>query len=557
MFSDTLHRHELSHHAPGNEGGNDQTHRITVRTFRACFSCAIARVRCSGGDPCGRCDTRSLRCQYPTERRSKARINNGVSRRLSGIDELLQLEPQASRKPSEIPINGFGDPHASPKKSFDTFSSITKTHFGDTSTNESGSGTGATSTQLYHASLKAASAPDHLQFGVRQNGDCRDPHRDVSNSGPLVFSGPSLGICAEMKSLQSDMASSGVDIDMNTTGNANMALEFDTSLLDQSMLSTINWLPNELLDGARSEGPLSENVSSQPSHHALPDAYVARGVSKPPVIKSDHFICKNISQTPPGYHSIGSHSTSLRRPSHSESVDSSKRLADYHVDDGCARLPKYRKQHTLWPTSSVDTIALAEGSSGDDDGAQNLGFPPLHDMQVDNISEEVMRKMQPLQQHAYDEIHENFLMLCHNKNPFFETFESESFPSAETCTQYLACFFDSFQTVYPIFHLPTFDPNQCHWLVTIAVAAIGCHSSGIREVNRCTAAFHEMIRRAIFAEVKFFLLFFPPLSGCSLDLFSRRKSMGQTNSLLTTFKRCYSTVSGFFIVEVNGLDYLH
>ncbi|KAF4765051.1 hypothetical protein HAV15_003149 [Penicillium sp. str.  len=78
--TDTLHRHELSHHAPGT-GGKDRTHRITVKTFRACFSCATARVRCSGGTPCGRCDTRSLECQYPTQRRSKAKTEEIQSRK--------------------------------------------------------------------------------------------------------------------------------------------------------------------------------------------------------------------------------------------------------------------------------------------------------------------------------------------------------------------------------------------------------------------------------------------------------------------------------------------
>jgi hypothetical protein len=50
-------------------------------------------------------------------------------------------------------------------------------------------------------------------------------------------------------------------------------------------------------------------------------------------------------------------------------------------------------------------------------------------------------------------------------------------------------------------HLPTFDPNQCHWLLTLAIVAAGCHCSGIPETDQCTAAFHEMIRRAFLAEV--------------------------------------------------------
>lgn len=81
-FSDTRHRHEMSHHSLRFDGGRDRAHRITVKTFRACFKCARARVRCSGGAPCIRCDNRSLECQYPTERRSKSKATEPASQKL-------------------------------------------------------------------------------------------------------------------------------------------------------------------------------------------------------------------------------------------------------------------------------------------------------------------------------------------------------------------------------------------------------------------------------------------------------------------------------------------
>lgn len=68
----------MSHHTSAGEWDKDRPHRITVRTFRVCFSCATARVRCGGGVPCGRCETRSLECQYSTKRRSKTKIRNGT-----------------------------------------------------------------------------------------------------------------------------------------------------------------------------------------------------------------------------------------------------------------------------------------------------------------------------------------------------------------------------------------------------------------------------------------------------------------------------------------------
>lgn len=62
-----------------------------MKTFRACFGCATARVRCSGGSPCERCTTRSLKCTYPTKRRSKNKSREKISRQ-SSIAELSERE---------------------------------------------------------------------------------------------------------------------------------------------------------------------------------------------------------------------------------------------------------------------------------------------------------------------------------------------------------------------------------------------------------------------------------------------------------------------------------
>ncbi|OAL30104.1 hypothetical protein AYO20_08907 [Fonsecaea nubica] len=64
--SDTLLRHEKSHHSTEDRG---PIHRVTTGTFRACHACAAARSRCSGGSPCGRCNLRQLECVYPNKRR--------------------------------------------------------------------------------------------------------------------------------------------------------------------------------------------------------------------------------------------------------------------------------------------------------------------------------------------------------------------------------------------------------------------------------------------------------------------------------------------------------
>lgn len=418
------------------------------------------------------------------------------------------METPASQQLSQVSVHALNPSHEFPKKPLDDFS-ITEAHFERASINERVSGVENTNAPMHLPPFAVMYATARLPLSIYQNKDFRNSYGEASNHRPTVLSEPSTDLDTELRGLQSDTASSGVNIDMDTTRNASMAFDFDPSLCDQSMLSTINWLPNEFLRDTRSEVP-PENASSQPCHPALPNIHAAPGTWQLPVIDSDHLIQENISQMPPGHHFIGNGingpsqyphilNQSCPRP---ETVDSSKRSVEHSVNDGGTRLLNYKKAPSSWPILPADATVPAAKSPSDDIDVHHLGFPPLHDIHVDNISNDVVQKLRPLQQLAYNVIYRNFLVLCRNKSPFFETFESEIFPSAETCTHFIASFFDSFQTVYPIFHLSTFDPNQCHWLVTIAIAAIGCHSSGIREVDRCTAAFHEMIRRAILAEVR-------------------------------------------------------
>lgn len=505
-------------------------HRITVKTFRACSSCATARVRCSGGIPCGRCDTRSLECQYPTERRSKARVRNGTSRGRCGVEtqehELQtpglsspqfngsHTESTGSYQRTQFPANGTDDSQPSPKTSTNAFPNAADDRSKITPSDGRGPIEGASNPPLCLSSSNPTSSSARLPLGVYPNGDCQQPYGEIMNTNvPKLYSvAPTARLGPEMRELQPGMTGSGVDIDMDMTTNPEMALEFDPSFLDQSILSTINWLPNEFFVGTSSDHAQASRVPSLYSQPTASNPYAARMTWHPPMINTGQLspsIAEN--QTPSGQMSLGPDMGSPRRYSHvvsessphSESVDSGKRSADYYVDGGGARLPKYRKKQTPWSTSSTDAVAVA-GQSLCEDSMRRFAFRTVHDIHVENISEEVARFVRPIEATTYDQIYRNFLVLCRSDNPFFEMFDSETFPPAEDCSRYLACYFDSFQTVYPILHLPTFDPNQCHWLLTLALVAVGCHSSAICEADQCTAAFHEMIRRAICVEVGFF-----------------------------------------------------
>ncbi|CAI7597272.1 unnamed protein product [Penicillium pancosmium] len=480
----------------------------------------MARVRCSGGSPCGRCDTRSLKCQYPTERRSKAKARNETSRRLSVTED---NEPQAneplSPKPyknhpdsalmegtmsfqlTQLPVNDMNDSQRAPLNSGPDHPANTPSQLTDSEGRASVAG--ISNSQLHAPSSNKISDTPQIE-------DCPRPYNGLGNPiPPSLYADESVkSMNSELRQTQQSLPGSGVEMDLDMTGNPEMAMEFDPSFFDQSMLSTINWLPNELFT-PRDQSQRSEALP-QYCQPPVSNSYAARATWQPPVIGTRQIspsLPGNVPQISSENMSLGTGLGSHRRLSNVtseasaniDSVDSANLSGQYYVDGTGARLPRYRKKQASWSISSVEAphsgISLPEGTP------QKFGFPISCEIRLENISERTIRSLRPIDPPIYDEIYGEFLLLCRNDNPFFEMFESTHFPTADECNRYIAFYFDSFQTVYPMLHLPTFDPNQCHWLLTLAIVAAGCHCSGTPETDQCTAAFHEMIRRAFLAEV--------------------------------------------------------
>jgi hypothetical protein len=332
---------------------------------------------------------------------------------------------------------------------------------------------------------------------------------DGTISRVAKFSTDSSHLNSGMRDVQPEMTNQ-VDIDMAMSNDPEVALEFDASLFDHSMISTINWLPNELLSGTPIDKTRPTPISSQYDQSFGPETYFSRTAWQLPVIQAGQISPLNpepVSQTHSLHVPLGNmespdqfpHALSEASP-HTESVDSSKRPADYYVDGAGSRLPKYRKKHAPWSNSSVEPTDIARQLLLEDSG-QRFDFPIISEFQTDQITEDVVHFGQSIESSTYEEIYRHFLSLCRHENPFFEVFESERFPTVDECNWFVAFFFDSFQAVYPILHLPTFDPNTCHWLLTMSIVALGCHFARMPEMEQCTAALHELIRRGIYVEV--------------------------------------------------------
>lgn len=523
-------------------------HRITVKTFRACFSCAAARVRCSGGIPCGRCETRSLECQYPTKRRSKARVRNGTSPELPSAD-MHERELQIPQ-PSSPQLSGQ---HAEPMQ-VDHAVSQPMLHFSVKGVNESQPPLEASTNPLPH-SMEAHSPSERKGFIARasdsqlysasssagslaalSDADRRQQHNEISstNMSKLYWIDSAAGVASGTRDLKLDRTSAGVNNETDVTRDQEMSIEFDTSFFDQSMLSTLNWLPSEFVAGT-SHDQAQPGIHSHWSPSAVSNTHAARLAWQPPLIhngQTSPSITENVSLAPSGHFSLGTDIGGPRQYSHVAgessprpgSIVSAKRSTDYCVGDSGAQLPKYRKNQV--PLSTPGTVA-GSVQPLDEHSAHQFAFPSVYDLHAKNVSDQAAHSVRLIDTPTHSNIYRNFLLLCRNDNPFFKEFESEKFPSADDCNRYLACYFHSFHAVAPLFHLPTFDPNRCHWILTLAIVAIGCHYSGIQETDQCTAAFHEMIRRAICFEVRYFISFFFTFLSSSVShaILDRKKGL--------------------------------
>ncbi|KAJ5442736.1 hypothetical protein N7445_005743 [Penicillium cf. griseofulvum] len=494
--TDTLHRHELNHHAPGT-AGKDRTHRITVKTFRACFSCATARVRCSGGMPCGRCDTRSLECQYPTQRRSKAKLMR---------DSAQEAETQNDNtKPTHQDLNAV-----SSQGRFSIHLQNVSSTPGSDHTNripQNAHNSDASNSGLYLPNeIQGPSEPLKVY-----PGDIDQAYNNSSSNIPKAFPiDSSNSLDSKMRGLQPGMTNPAGDIEITMANNPEVPLDFNPTFFDQSMLSTINWLPGELHSSASSGLAQSTGVSSQYNQSLRPSIYFSQTAWQPPVVsagKMSPLQTERVSRIPSVHVSLknnmgspNQHSHGISEPStHSEPVGSAKGSADYYVDGAPSRPPKDEKKHAPWSGSSVEPADIGRQLLMED-GEHRFDFPIISELRTEQIAEDIVRFARRIETSTYDEIYRHFVQICCNETTIFKVFESERFPTMDKCNQFILFFFDSFQVVYPILPLSQFDPNTSHWLLTLSIITLGCHVSHISEMEQCTTALHELIRRGIYLE---------------------------------------------------------
>ncbi|PYH55915.1 putative C2H2 transcription factor [Aspergillus niger CBS 101883] len=515
--TDTLHRHELSHHNAGMEGGKDRTHRITVKTFRACYKCAIARVRCSGGSPCARCESRSLECQYPTERRSKAKTRketqpsftnddtsydqsshlaqstwaNGTDLRPSRNGEQSIPPPfhyQMTQFQLQMPISNAPNAVASNLSANNNNIEPENKRLDETRTNGQALGAEDNSTSL------------SLHDSTREVKKMRVPsvqNSTVGTQGLYSQIATSTEDMAEpahrTEGLQSAKGSDGIAT-MPTVGSQQVPMELIQPLLNQTTVPTINWLPQDL---ANASNDRRHSINTYQKTSGILDTSLSQAPWYQSVIhgtESSSLVSENVSQTPSGYTSLGGNTESPSQSSHLN-----RRVRNHSEDGAIPNSSSSRLNQDSWSLLCAASANASLQLQQADTRRQYL-FPQFPKPRVHATNENHYDHHHTLGPPTYERIRSAFIQLCCAESILYPKFESDHLPDAETLSSFINLYFMHFQPVYPIFHTPTFDINECHWLVVLALSAIGCHFAGSQEQSECAPVFHEFLRRAISVE---------------------------------------------------------
>ena len=167
--------------------------------------------------------------------------------------------------------------------------------------------------------------------------------------------------------------------------------------------------------------------------------------------------------------------------------------SETYLDGDGARLPKigihrrFNSRPSLsLPGRGVDQMRLHE--------VPHYAFPTrfCHANQDRNIGDRSI-----INDFVYNQLRRNFERLCGPQSAYSPAFDSLSFLSWDYTHTFIYMYLDEFQPLVPMLHLPTLDLCGSHWLLALALTAMGCHFADSPEAEICALGLNEFLRRAI------------------------------------------------------------
>ncbi|EXJ89389.1 hypothetical protein A1O3_02456 [Capronia epimyces CBS 606.96] len=445
--SDTLLRHEKSHQATEDRG---PVHRVTHGTFRACRACATARSRCSGGMPCGRCNVRNIECSYPNKRRKGS--TPGECARVEEDRPPQQALGHFSQLvfPESEPVQHVSNGHA--RKS-------------PVSTVLPGAVPGAVPVNS-----------SFIQPGFPQDyaaGNITVPHNEqTSMEVATINSTPSQMLQPE------NFGDVQIPSQFNP-GFVGPASSYDYSAFDEPL----NWIPPSIYPSPY-DAELEQDFSFiLPSLSDTPNLGTEYGMAVPldpaaqvyqaptnvaPEMSDNQAVSASLMAVEQSPASSTSDGLNAAKPSSNATTTSDTRRRKRKVSFAPDVFSKPREQRTgyAFPTPLDPSSVISAGEDRD-----------------------------YCSQTSYDTLSSIFRTLC-GENALPDTFERSEFPSIYTLNACIALYFSHFHHTHPLVHRASFG-LQTHWIVVLAVAAIGSTFSKGPQALEIREAYQEFLRRAV------------------------------------------------------------
>lgn len=97
---------------------------------------------------------------------------------------------------------------------------------------------------------------------------------------------------------------------------------------------------------------------------------------------------------------------------------------------------------------------------------------------------------------AYQDMISNYGKL-NRDDGYHLPFANGDFPSLAAMNVFMQLYFEEVHHLLPFLHRPTFDPAEEHWILILALAAVGCRFSKVQGALICASLLQEFLRRAL------------------------------------------------------------
>lgn len=431
-----------------------QPNAISTLAKRACTECARARERCDKCEPCQRCTTRNLQCVYPPGKVEAQNRQNSTP-----LSHTLH-----SPSPSPPFIRGLALEPGSVRK--------------DTSTAESS----------HIPQLQGSTIPDHAQIAFTMPQQSIDPIPSFEVTNFVNDSHDhQLAMDFPMNWLPMD---DSISIDYNNI----LGLDINSlggfpslPMVEANALLEAQYNLNRGADSVVSRTDLSDLTRRTPLSRTVGGYITSLNASSPSAVSG----CVPFAS--PG---------SARQSTISDVTSDGL----YATSTNDARMPcttRWKRQKRLIPgVTPLRPTSELRNHVEKDWGL--FEFADTSRIDVDDIllhADDRAASSPYLTSETYEALQFRFSELCLTRHRAFSMYSSSKFPSHASFDMFVHLYFENFDTIIPIMHSQVTNINN-HWLLALAVCAVGCQYVEADEFSDCVVPLHELLRRGIAIELE-------------------------------------------------------